>query len=103
MLLSEIEPYRVYDPAASWSHIQQTAHIWPGYMTFVKQGQGGALSLVLVGSPACTKKTQKAPSAHGAVGVSRTVCGALARRLLHAGGVAGDKKKEFSLLIRNTR
>ena len=102
MLLSEIELYRVYDVGASWHHIQQTAHISPGYMTFVAQGQGGALSLVLVGSPACKKNTTKSPSAYGAVGVSRTVCRALARRLLHAGGVTGDKKKEFSLLIRNT-
>jgi hypothetical protein len=62
VLLSEIEPYRVYDPAASRHHIQQTAHIPPCHLTFVSQGQGGALSLVLVGLLACQKNPRK-PSA----------------------------------------
>ena len=55
MLLSEIELYRVYDVATSRYHAEQTAHIPPGYMTFVMQGRGGGISLMLVGSPACQK------------------------------------------------
>ena len=53
VLLSEIEPYRVYDPATSRYHSGQTAHISPGHLTFVAQGKGGAISLMLVGAAAC--------------------------------------------------
>ena len=53
VLLSELELYRVYDLAASLHHIMQTAHTPPCCLAFVTQGQGGALSLVLVGPPAC--------------------------------------------------
>jgi len=56
VLLSEIEAYRVYDVATSRYHAAQTAHIQPGFMTFVSQGQGGGISLMLVGPPACHEK-----------------------------------------------
>ena len=55
VLLSEIEPYRIYDVAASLTHTKQTSEIPPCHLTFVSQGAGGALSLVLIGSPACQK------------------------------------------------
>ena len=96
MLLSEIEPYRAYDPAASWTHIKQTLHIPRYHLTFVTQGEGGALSLVLVGSPACQIVVTQCLRAGGS-----SPC------LVHpsffpSGGVAGDKRKEFTLLIRDT-
>ena len=65
VLLSEIEPYRVYDVVTSRYHAEQTAHIPPGHLTFVMQGRGGGISLMLVGPPACQNCTQCLRSAYG--------------------------------------
>ena len=47
-LLAELEGYRRFDPTTGPYHEEQTRDVPAGHLTFVMQGDSGALSLMLV-------------------------------------------------------